>query len=158
MNLSLFQKFSLVFLLFYVHLFALDAVLFTKEEKNWISTHKNIVVGGGPDWAPFDFVNKDGIYDGIAKDYLQLISKQTGLKFKIVIDKWSNNLQKMKEGKIDLLGAVYYTKERTSFMNYTKPYFEMLDYFFIRDDLKLKTLQDLDGKIVAIPKGYAHEE
>ena len=158
MNLSLFQNFSLVFILFYVNLFALDAGIFNQDEKEWLKTHKEVIVGGGPDWAPFDFVNQRGVYDGIANDYLKLISKQTGLKFKIKIDKWSNNLKKIKEGKIDLLGAVYYTKERTSFMNYTKPYFEMLDYFFIRDDLNLKTLKDLDGKVVAIPKGYAHAQ
>ena len=34
----------------------------------------------------------------------------------------------------------------------------MLDYFFIRDDLKVKSLEDLNGKRVAIPKDYAHEE
>ncbi len=33
----------------------------------------------------------------------------------------------------------------------------MLDYFFIRDDLNVTTLEDLNGKRVAIPKGYAHE-
>jgi len=158
MNLSLFQKFSLLLTLFYINLFALDAELFTHDEREWLKTQKEVIVGGGPDWAPFDFVNQKGQYDGIANDYLKLISKQTGLKFKVKIDKWSNNLKKIKEGRIDLLGAVYYTKERTSFMNYTKPYFEMLDYFFIRDDLNLKTLQDLNAKIVAIPRGYAHEE
>ncbi len=161
MNLSLFQKFNLSFLLFVffsINLLALDAELFTKEEKNWIQTHKKVLVGGGPDWAPFDFTDKNGKYNCIVNDYLKLISKKTGLKFKIQIDTWNNNLTKIKNEKIDLLGAVYYTKERNSFMNYTEAYFEMLDYFFIRDDLNIKTIDELNGKTVAIPKGYAHEE
>ena len=135
-----------------------DNSLFNDEELVWIKEHPKIIVGGGPDWAPFDFINKNGSYSGIANDYFKLIAKITGLKFEIEIDTWSNNLQKMKENKIDLLGAVYRTKERETFMNYTKPYFEMLDYFFIRDDLDAKKLKDLDTKIVAIPKGYAHGE
>ena len=135
-----------------------DNSLFSDEELVWIKKHPKIIVGGGPDWAPFDFVNKNGNYSGIANEYFNLISKITGLKFEVEIDRWSNNLQKMKENKIDLLGAVYYTKEREVFMNYTKSYFEMLDYFFVRDDLDAKTLKDLDNKIVAIPRGYAHGE
>ena len=133
-------------------------VFLTKKEKKYIASHPIIKVGGGPDWAPFDFVNSDGIYSGVANDYLKLISKKTGLKFDVIIDKWSNNLQKIKEKKIDLLHAVYFTKKRTKFLDYTQAYFEMLDYFFIRNDLDVKTLKDLNGKRVAIPKGYAHEE
>jgi len=136
----------------------LNKVVLTKEEKTWIKEHPIAIVGGGPDWAPFDFINSEGKYDGIAHDYLNLISKKTGLKFDIQIDKWSNNLQKIRDGKIDLLNAVYYTDERANYMSYTKPYFEMLDYFFIRDDLNASTLKDLNNKRVAIPKGYAHED
>ncbi len=127
-------------------------------ERKWIKEHPVIRVGGGPDWAPFDFVNSDGNYSGIAYDYLRLIAKKSGLHFKVIVDKWSHNLQKIKNGKLDLLHAVYYTKERAKFLAYTDPYFEMLDYFFIRNDLKVETLHDLDGKRVAIPKGYAHAD
>jgi signal transduction histidine kinase/ABC-type nitrate/sulfonate/bicarbonate transport system substrate-binding protein/DNA-binding response OmpR family regulator len=130
-------------------------IVLTEKEKAWIKEHPTVIVGGGPDWAPFDFIDSKDRYTGIANDYLTLISKKTGLKFDVQVDKWSNNLQKMKENKIDLLNAVYYTDERAAYMNYTKPYFEMLDYFFIRDDLNISTLQELDGKRVAMPKGYA---
>jgi two-component system sensor histidine kinase EvgS len=130
----------------------------TQEEQHWIKNHPIIKVGGGPDWAPFDFINSKGKYTGISNDYLQLLSQKTGLKFQVIVDKWVNNLKKMKEQKIDLLHAVYYTKERDTYMHYTKPYFEMLDYFFIRDDLNITTLKDLDLKRVAMPKGYAHAE
>jgi polar amino acid transport system substrate-binding protein/two-component system sensor histidine kinase EvgS len=132
-------------------------IALSQKELDWIAKHRHIHVGGGPDWAPIDF-EQNGRYQGVANDYLQLISKMTGLLFDIEVDKWSNNLKKIKEGRIDMLDAVYYTKERAAFMNYTKSYFEMLDYFFIRDDLKVKTLADLDGKRVAIPKGYAHRK
>jgi PAS domain S-box-containing protein len=130
----------------------------TQEEIQWIEKNPVVKVGGGPDWAPFDFVDINGHYSGIANDYFKLISKMTGLEFRVEVDKWSENLKKMKSGEIDLLGAVYYTKERTSFMDYTEPYFEMLDYFFIREDLNIFTMQEMNGKVVAMPKGYAHEE
>lgn len=130
----------------------------TAQELDWLNKHPKIRVGGGPDWAPFDFVDNDGQYSGIANDYLKLIAEKTGLKFEISIDQWSNNLQKIANKQIDLLGAAYFTDERTEYVRFSKPYFEGLDYFFIRDDLKLKTLEDLNGKRVAIPKKFAHGE
>jgi polar amino acid transport system substrate-binding protein/two-component system sensor histidine kinase EvgS len=131
--------------------------LLTKEEKNWMLAHPVITVGGGPDWAPIDFVS-NGKYNGIAKDYLDLITKKTGLHFHIVIDKWANNLKKIKNRKIDMLDAVYFREKRTKFMLFTQPYFELLDYFFVRNNLNVHSLSDLDGKKVAMPKGYAHED
>ena len=132
--------------------------ILTEQEQSWIKTHPHIVVGGSKDWAPFNFVAENGNYSGIANDYLNLIAKKTGLNFTVSIDQWSNNLQKIRDKQIDILPAVYYTEERSQYLSYSTPYFEMLDYFFIRDDLNVETLADLDGKRVAIPKKYAHEK
>jgi len=132
-------------------------VALTPDEKEYIQTHKVLKVGAGPDWAPFNFVDSDGIYKGICKDYLDLVGQKTGLKFHYIVDEFNHNLQKMKKDQLDLLHSVYKTKEREVFMDYSKPYFEVLDYFFIRDDLHIKTLEDLNDKRVAIAKGFAQE-
>jgi len=158
MNLLQFQKYNLFLGLFFFltcNLFALEKASLTPSEKQWVANHSSVIVGVGPDWAPVDFV-VDGKYQGIANDYLELIGKKTGLHFQLQVNKWTDNLAKIKQGSIDMLDAVYFTQERATFMNYTQPYFEMLDYFFIRDDLHVSTLADLNGKKVAIPKGYAH--
>lgn len=126
------------------------------DEKNWIEQHPLVFVAGEPDWPPFDYIAHNQQYRGIANDYLDLISIKTGLQFDVTIDQWSNNLKKLREKKIDLLPAAYYTDKRSNFAIYSKPYFEVLDYFFIRDDLKVKTLDDLNGKRVAIPKDFAN--
>jgi two-component system sensor histidine kinase EvgS len=133
-------------------------ILLTQKEKEYIKAHKTIRVGGEYDWAPFDFLDDSGTYRGVAKDVLDLLSEKTGLVFDVVTDRWSKNLQKMREGSIDLLPALYHTDSRAKYMSFTRPYFELLDYFFIRDDLDVKTMADLDGKRVALPRGFAHEE
>jgi len=139
---------------FFYHLSNAIPELNTTEQK-WIKEHPVVKVAGELDWAPFDFVDSDGDYTGISYEYLKLIAQKTGLRFDIVVDKWSNNLKKMKAKEIDLLPAVYYTDERAKYMRYTRDYFEMLDYFFVREDLNITTLKDLNGKRVAIPKGDA---
>ncbi len=135
---------------------AIASQALTAEQQAWISKSPVIKVGGSPDWMPFNFSDKNGIHQGIARDYLDLISKKTGLQFEYSIARWEENLHRIKQRKIDVLPAVYFTKERSQFLNFSMPYFEMLDYFFVRDDLRVETLADLNDKRVALPKGYAH--
>lgn len=130
----------------------------TTSEKLWIKENPKINVGGSNDWTPFNFADKYGKHKGIANDYLSLITKYTGLTFDISIADWNDSLAKIKTGEIDILPAVYYTKEREQYLNFSQPYFEALDYFFIHNSLKATTLADLDGKKVALPKDYAHIE
>ena len=127
-------------------------------EKAWLKQNPVAIVGGSKDWTPFNFVDTKGKYQGIAHDYLDLVSKYTGLEFSYVIASWSDNLTKIKTGDVDVLPAVYHTNDREHFLNYSPVYFEVLDYFFIHKSLKIKTFEELDGKVLAIPRGYAHIE
>ncbi|MFT5760873.1 MAG: two-component system sensor histidine kinase EvgS, partial [Alteromonadaceae bacterium] len=135
-----------------------ETVSLSNEEQRWLADHKDIIVGGSPDWTPFNFSDQEGNSQGIANDYLQLISQSTGLKYRVITDEWQHNLEKIKDNKIHILGSVYKTKARESYLNYSKPYLESLDYFFIRDDLNVHSFADLDGKRLALRKGYAHRE
>ncbi len=146
----------LLLLLNHLHPAIAATVTLTQAEQHWLKNHPIILVGGSPDWTPFNFADSDGHHQGISHDYLQLISQKTGLQFKIIIDQWHNNLQKIRENRIDVLPAVYYTPERSQFLLFSKPYFEALDYFFIRKDIPAKDFADLEGLRLAIPKGYAH--
>ena len=130
----------------------------SSSETNWIKRHPKVIVAGTSGWVPIDFVDKKGRYSGIASDYLKLIEKKTGLNFQIIIDEWSHNLEKIRTQEVDVLSAVLYTEAREGFLSYSSAYFEALDYFFIRDDLSVETLEDLNGKRVAIAKDFAHVE
>ncbi len=132
------------------------SVRLSVQERTWMKQHPIVSVGGSLDWTPFNFVDTNGKYSGIGNDYLNLIAEKTGLQFAITIDQWSKNLQRIRDRQIDLLPTVYFTDERNAYLNYSKSYLDVLDYFFIRSDLDVKTLKDLNGKRVAIPKDYAH--
>ena len=57
-------------------------ISFTPQEQQFIKENSVIRVGGEMDWPPFDFV-EDGKYVGVAKDYLDLLQKNTGLTFDV---------------------------------------------------------------------------
>lgn len=132
-----------------------NTVVFSASEKAWLEKKQIINVGGGPDWMPFDFIDANGRYSGVANDYLQLINQRTGIKFNVLNNHWHDNVSKIKSGEIDLLPAVYSTDKRQRYLTFSTPYFETLDYFFIHQSIKASTLEDLDNKILAIPKSFA---
>lgn len=58
-------------------------------------------------------LNENGEYAGFNIEYLEKIARYTDWEYEIVdCRSWDNTLQMLKDGKIDLLPAVYYTEER----------------------------------------------
>lgn len=139
------------------NVFAAELNLST-EEQAWIEQNPTIIVGGEPDWAPFDFVDETGQYQGVTKDYLQIIRDKTGLEIEMQIDTWDSLLKSFKSGKIDLMPAIYFSEERTAFVNYTQSYSKHAEFIFVRSGEKhFRSLKELKGKKVAIVKNYTIE-
>ncbi|PKM35590.1 MAG: histidine kinase [Gammaproteobacteria bacterium HGW-Gammaproteobacteria-10] len=131
---------------------------FSAKERAWIKRNPVVRYGGERDWAPYDFVDRNGAHNGLSRDILQLIGQYTGLTFEAEIDDWNNLLQKIRQREIDLLPSLYYSDERADYMLFTEPYQWMLDYFFIHEDVQAKSLADLAGKTIAIPRGFLHAD
>ncbi len=132
----------------------------THAQLQWIKQHPTIKTAGGLDWSPFDFVEKKPNntlqYKGISHDILELISQKTGLIFDVEIDQWNNNLTKIKNGEIDLLPILNKSSQREEFLIFTQPYYDVFNYFFIRDDIKTTPIDDLTTLRVAIPKDFSY--
>ena len=126
------------------------------SERHWVAEHPVVTVGVEPDWAPFDFVDESGQAAGIAHDYLRVIAEKAGFELRYRKGTWEALYGAFKKGEIDLLPAIYQSPERAEIMRFTEPYHTILQYVFIRDDLKVSTIADLDGKRLAIPASYAH--
>ena len=125
----------------------------TEKEKKWISSH--VVNVGVEQWNPLVFSNNGHDIDGITGDYLKLIIKKSGLRVNIINDEWSTLFKNFKDHKINILPATYYTKERAKIGHYSSGYFKMKDYIFIKKQNKeIRSLKDLNGKKLAIVKGY----
>ncbi len=131
------------------------ANLLTAEEAAWVESYGKVSLAGETDWVPFDFVDEIGRFQGISWDYLQLVGEKTGLTFEVETGPWSENLAKLESRQVDLIPAINYTDERAKKMLYSSAYYNTLNYFFIRENLKEQAPVDLAGLRVAIPKGYA---
>lgn len=129
---------------------------FTAQEKAWIASHSHIIAGSGDDWAPFNFIDKLGKFQGITKDYLDLVEKKSGLKIDIRVGKWDDIYRAFKEKKIDFLPAALYKKEREKYGNYLPAHIILRDFIYTRaDNDNIHSFSDLNGKTLVRKKGYA---
>lgn len=128
----------------------------TQNEQLFIKNTPTIKVGIEYDWPPFDYV-ENGRYKGFAKDYLDLITKQTGLNFQLTVDTWQNLLEKTKNKQLDLLPFIGKDKHREKFLLFTEKYITVRNYIFA-NSLKYNSMEDLKNKSIAITKGYIHKK
>jgi len=127
----------------------------TLEEENWIK--ENQVLIGTEHWKPIVYKNQQSNkLDGIVGDMINIAISNLNLNTKIKSGEWKDILQSFKDKKIDLLPAVYYTKEREEFGFYSKKFFALSEYIYVKKSNKvINSFEDLNGKKLAIIKGYA---
>ena len=55
----------------------------TPEEEAFLYEHPVIRLGVDPNFVPYEFFDTDGVYKGIAADYIALICEKTGLMMEV---------------------------------------------------------------------------
>ena len=136
-----------------------EMIALTDAERQWLATHKKIVVGGELDWAPFDFVDETGAYAGLANDYLKIIGEKLGIEVEIITGPpWDELLAMIRRQEIDVLPAIYHSAERESFVNFTTPYLKITEFIFARSDNQtISSFTDLKDKTTIVVNGYTIE-
>lgn len=132
------------------------SVRLTDQEKAWIEANPLVLVGKEVEWPPFNFVNRDGSYVGISVDVLNLISEKTGLQFTFSEAASYADLHTMlRDNEIDLVTATYFSSERSRYALHTPSYLTLKEFVFSREGSNITRMEDLYGKRLAIPTGYA---
>ncbi len=128
----------------------------TRNERRWLAEHPVIRMGGEPDWPPFDFI-ENGQHQGVAADYLTLLSERLGVEFEMVADNpWAVTLSMLKNREIDAIGAIWQTPERESFALFTPAYEQLSVVLFTRaDNMQVKSIEDLQDSTVAVVRDFA---
>lgn len=128
-------------------------VVLTSEEQAFIKNHPKVSIGMLPDFNPFSF-NENGTGKGVVYDFLDLISKKTGILFECKMDYWPNILPQFRDRQLDVIANISYKEERVPFTLYTTPYYEIPTAIFIRNNFgKYEGLKSLRGKKVAMTPG-----
>jgi len=135
-----------------------DTIPLAPDEQAWIKEH--------PEWRavgssspPFQWIDKDGVYRGIAADYDKILSEKLGMKVRAVYaDSWPASVEQLKNHEIDACTLLIANPEREEYLAFTKEIAALPTAVFVRSDNdSIKTAADLDRQIVAVPKSWAVE-
>ena len=130
----------------------------TPEESAFIAAHPVIRLGVDPTYIPYEFIDSDGMYKGIAADYIDLISQRTGLKMAPAKGlTWSEAYEKAVEREVDVLPCVSRTADREQYFLFSDSYYTFQRVIFLHEDNKsIKSFDDLTGKRVAVQGSSSH--
>lgn len=157
------MKYLIILILFITTLFSnIDKnanSIFSQEELEWIKKNPVVKIGVDADWPPFEYVNEKGEYQGIASDYLNLISKYTGLKFEINASDWYSVISNIKDKKLDMLACVAKTQDREKYLNYSTPFLTIDVVVIAKKELNIKSFDEIQNYTIAVQKGnFVHEK
>lgn len=107
-------------------------------------------------WAPF--VQQDQMNQGISVEIVTEAFKTQGYDVDFKIMPWTRALNDVREGRVDVLVATWFTQERTAYLNYSTPYLENSLKFIKRkgDGFEYQGLDSLSGKNVGIVRNYGY--
>lgn len=135
-----------------------NRIEWTRDEIAFMEAHPVIRFGVDPDFVPFEFIDEDGEYKGIAADYLTIISEKTGLKFEIVQGlTWPEAYDMALSGGIDALPAIGKTPEREAHFLFSEPYYYFKRVIVTRNtETDIFEMKDLEGMSVAVQRNSSH--
>jgi polar amino acid transport system substrate-binding protein len=133
-----------------------DAEL-TDAELNWLNKHPLINIGADPDWRPFEFIDQYGQHRGMVADYMEMISDQLGMNFKLSVQSnWQQVMAKYDAGEIDIIPGLTRTPQRETNFLFTKPYITIPCVVITRKQTeKLNGIEKLGNHQLGVVEGYA---
>lgn len=137
---------------------ARETIEWSQEELDFMAEHPEIHLGVDPAFIPYEFFDTDGVYKGIAADYVQLIAKATGLKMTVTSGlTWTQAYEKAVGKQLDVLPCVSRTQERDKYFLFSQGYYTFQRVIFINENSKqIKSYEDLKGKRVAVQVNSSH--
>ena len=132
----------------------------TEDQLRYLESLNEITVLFDPGWAPLEYVDDRGEVSGLSKEYLDTVSKYTGLTFLPISQySWHEGLEKLYAGEIDMASAVSITDTRLLSLDFSKPYISLPVVIVAGQAVGyVSSLDELEGMPLAVVKSYSHYE
>jgi len=111
------------------------------------------------DLPPLSFLNVDGQPAGFLVDMWKLWAEKTGQKIEIRVSAWKDTVESFKNGSADIHGAIFFSEERSQWMIFSQPFYELsMCVFFLKSKGVIRTIRELSGQETGVIEGTAHIE
>jgi len=132
-------------------------VSLTEEERKFIAG-KEIRLGVDSARPPFEYIDEKGRYSGISADFITAAARRLGISVAPQQEiKWTDAMERVKVGEIDVIPKVTPSAAREKFMNFTRPYITFPSVIVSRKDRLAGGLDDLRGMKVGVIRGQIIE-
>ena len=102
----------------------------------------------------YHITDKNGNRSGYGYDYEQAVSAYTGWDYEYIKGDWTELLEKLQSGEIDIMAAMSYTEERAETMQFSDLPMGEEKYYLYADlknsDISASDLSTLNGKAIAM--------
>ncbi|MGB3501619.1 MAG: transporter substrate-binding domain-containing protein [Mesorhizobium sp.] len=117
-----------------------------------------IRIGMQVDFPPYGILNTSGQPDGYDADVAKLFAERLGVEAEIVPVTGPNRIPNLLTGRLDaLIASLSMTPDRAKQVRFSNPYALVETVIFGRKDLPVKSLADLAGVSVAVPRASAQD-
>ncbi|HHT00514.1 MAG TPA: diguanylate cyclase, partial [Thiomicrospira sp.] len=129
-----------------------STAIYTQEELDYLAQHPTILIGNDIQGEPFEFVDDEGRYKGMAADYFALFGQKLGVQFKPVREQtWYEVLELAQLGELDVLSCAVSTPTTRQYMNFTKPYLSFPMVLVAKEQMEfIEHFDLLNGQTVAV--------
>ena len=112
------------------------------------------------DWAPFEFVDDQKQYRGMAADYIRLIEERLGITLTIYKERpWPKMVEAVKNRELDAFSLVVRTPSRDAFVNFTKPYISFpMVIVTLASEPYVDGIEALKFRTVGVVESYASHD
>ena len=118
-----------------------------------------ITIAAEPDYPPYSYIDEKGKPAGFSVELFKAVARAMDMELEIETGLWSAIKADLTEGRIDALPLVGRTPEREAEYDFTIPYLSLYGGIAVRsDNREIRSLEDLEGRRVAVMKGDNAEE
>lgn len=132
--------------------------VFTEQEQSWLDTGPTLTFSE-VDWKPMSIVNEDGEFSGLIKEYMEIITKRSGITFELLPSRQrSEALEKYDAQEVDLLPDVAGLDKLDRPILKTEPYASFpLVIVADKSVTFISETSELNGLRIAVGKDYTSQ-
>lgn len=133
----------------------------TDADRAWLRQHAgDIRYAPNPSWPPGDYIDEQGVHQGIVSDYIRIFEAELGVQFqRTYFRKWSEIDEALVTGASDFVGALHETPERGEYLAFTQVFMKVPLVLLVHSDYPATVdARSIPRMRLAAVKGYTSQQ
>lgn len=134
----------------------LSAAFFCVALAAGVASAATYTVGTGATYRPFEYETPNKELVGFDVDLMKAIAKEAGFEVKFINTPWDGIFAGLNNGDRDIImSGITITEKRKQAVDFSHPYFLAHQLILTNANLKIQSIKDLEGKLIAVVNASA---